>query len=93
MNTTSTPQYMAARNKANYKVTAKATVFNVHQETNMIVGTEEIVILDDVLFRGLYSEGQAEFEARKDIERMIKEKDELVENVKMEDIEVTSSLF
>jgi hypothetical protein len=39
MNTTSTPQYMAARNKANYKVTAKATVFNVHQKTNMIVGT------------------------------------------------------
>jgi hypothetical protein len=46
-----------------------------------------------VLFRGLYSEGQAEFEARKDIERMIKEKDELVENVKMEDVQVTSRLF
>ena len=83
---------MAARNKANYKVTAKATVFNVHQETNMIVGTEEKAILDDVLYEGFYDEGGAEYAARKDIERMLGEDDKL-KGVKMEDVQVTSRLF
>ena len=87
--TTSTPQYVVARTKGNYKVTAKATILTAHKDTNMLVETEEIAVLDDVLYKGFYSEGLAEFQARKDIEKMIK----AGLKVKMEDVEVATRPF
>ena len=55
----------------------------------MLVEKEEVVVLDDVLYKGFYSAGLAEFQARKDIEKLIK----AGLKVKMEDIEVTARPF
>jgi hypothetical protein len=86
---TSTPQYVAVRTKGNYKVTAKATILTAHKGTNMLVEQEEKVVLDDVLYEGFYSSGLAEFQARKDIEKLIK----AGLKVKMEDVEVAARPF
>lgn len=86
---TSTPQYVAVRTKGNYKITAKATILTAHKDTNMLVEKEEVAILDDRLYKGFYSAGLAEFQARKDIEKLI----EGGLNVKMEDVEVATRPF
>jgi hypothetical protein len=55
----------------------------------MLIETEEVPVLDDVLYKGFYSEDLAIYQARKDIEKLIKGG----LKVKMEDIEVAARPF
>jgi hypothetical protein len=87
--TTTTPVYVSVKTKGNYKITAEATTLTAHKGTNMLVEKEEVVVLDDVLYEGFYSADLAVFQARKDIEKLIK----AGLKVKMEDIGVTARPF
>jgi hypothetical protein len=89
MSTTSTPVYVSTRTKSSYKINAKAIVLTTHKGTNMLIETEEVPVLDDVLYKGFYSEDLAKYQARKDIEKMIKGG----LKVKMEDVEVAARPF
>ena len=90
--TTTQPVYVAVKTRKAYKVDAKATVLSIHDGTNMLAETNEKVILDDVLYEGFVSAKLAEFEAQKDVERMLSDDPDL-KGVKMEDVTVTSRLF
>jgi hypothetical protein len=86
--TTTTPKFRAARTKGNFKVTAKATVFEVHEPTNTIIGDEEIVILDEKLYKGFYTAQAADYAARKDVEKSLVEGAGRLKGVTMDDVEV-----
>lgn len=91
--TTNTPVFMARKHKRNFEVTAKATVFEIHEATNQIIGDEEIVILKRKLYEGFYNDKAAEYAARKDIEDCLAEGAGKLKDVTMDDVEVTVCPF